>query len=311
MPGFHPSYQTCTDVSPYCPVEATTYGYYPNLAGNALFCAIFAICGLLQIILGIRYKTYTWMLGLTIGTLLEMAGYVGRLLMNKNPWNSSGFKLQIVALVLSPSFVAAGIDLTLKHLVLIFGPQWSRIKPNKIPWIFIGVDFAAIVVQACGGAVAAVADVNHASLLKAGDDIILTGIAVQIFQLIIFGAVALEYGYRAYAHRAEIPSEKLAYAHSTKFRYFMANIIIAYFAVLIRCIYRLPEMAGGWGSGLQRDETKFLILDGAMVVLASICLTIAHPGIFFPFLGRDQKSALQESEKRPNTESGSEIAEQA
>ena len=39
-----------------------------------------------------------------------------------------------------------------------------------------------------------------------------------------------------------------------------------------------------WGKGLQRDETKFLILDGTMVATAAVALTVAHPGLFFPYL---------------------------
>ena len=41
-------------------------------------------------------------------------------------------------------------------------------------------------------------------------------------------------------------------------------------------------MAGGWGNELMRKEVEFLILDGAMIALASILMTMAHPGIFFP-----------------------------
>jgi hypothetical protein len=37
---------------------------------------------------------------------------------------------------------------------------------------------------------------------------------------------------------------------------------VAYVTVLIRCIYRLPEMAGGWGNALMRNEREFLLLDG-------------------------------------------------
>ena len=253
-------FYTCKEISPTCPIEATTYGYYPSLAFNSLFVAIFgnfiinwnrsvtdispAVTGACQLVFGIRFKTYTWLLGLIIGTWLEAAGYVGRILLHKNPWNEDGQKLQIVALVLAPSFIAAAIDLSLKHLVLIFGRKWSRFPPRSYPWIFISADFFAIVVQAIGGSLAA-SGAAHPNLLTAGDDGIVAGIALQVFQLVVFGAVALEYAYRVYSHKNELSPEALSYAHSGKFRFFMTAIVLSYITILTRCWYRLPEMWNG------------------------------------------------------------------
>jgi len=75
--------------------------------------------------------------------------------MHSNPFGAS-FKIQICCLVLAPSFLAAGIYLSLKHLVLHVDPQKSRIKPNWYPPIFIGCDVFSILLQAggwrrCGG----------------------------------------------------------------------------------------------------------------------------------------------------------------
>lgn len=45
-------------------------------------------------------------------------------------------------------------------------------------------------------------------------------------------------------------------------------------------------MASGWGSSLMQNETSFLILDGAMILLAVLLLTVIHPAFFFPFLAK-------------------------
>ena len=47
-----------------------------------------------------------------------------------------------------------------------------------------------------------------------------------------------------------------------KIKLFALAVGLAYITVLIRCIYRLPEMAGGWGNPLMRNEKEFLLLDG-------------------------------------------------
>lgn len=115
-------------------------------------------------------------------------------------------------------------------------------------------------------------------------DVIIVGIAIQIFQLVIFGLVALEYSYRLYRSRDSLTMSQATYLGSPRFRFFIISSVISYFAILIRCVYRMPEMAGGWGSKLQRDEPAFLVLDGAMIAIAAILMTAAHPGIFFPQL---------------------------
>jgi len=68
------SVQNCTDISDLCPVDQTTYGYYPSLGANAFFCAIFAICCIANIFQGVKYKTWTYMIALGLGSFAEAIG---------------------------------------------------------------------------------------------------------------------------------------------------------------------------------------------------------------------------------------------
>lgn len=68
------SVQNCTVDSIYCPVEFTIYGYYPNLGANAFFCALFAICCIIQLGAGIKYKTWTYLIAMFFGCLGEAVG---------------------------------------------------------------------------------------------------------------------------------------------------------------------------------------------------------------------------------------------
>ncbi|KAI6713830.1 hypothetical protein JHW43_003587, partial [Diplocarpon mali] len=237
----------------------------------------------------------TWLIGLFIGCGLEFAGYIGRILMHSNPWNDSGFRLQIVALILGPSFIAGGIDLTLKHLVIHFGPQYSLLRPALYTWVFIGLDAFSILMQAAGGGIAAAGDKDNASLLSTGNDLILAGIALQVAQLVAFGVVSLYYAFNVSRHRKARPSSAINTPTPAKLEYFMSMVAVAYVFILIRCIYRIPEMAGGWGSALQRDEPLFLGLDGAAVAVSVIALTAAHPAIYFPVMGHRGKRTVASS----------------
>ena len=107
-----PSYENCTSVTPLCPVEGTIYGYYPSLPANALFLAIFALCLLAHSYLGFRYKTYTYLIALWFGCLGEIVGYAGRIILHDNPWDETGFQMQICCLIIAPAFLAAGVYLT-------------------------------------------------------------------------------------------------------------------------------------------------------------------------------------------------------
>lgn len=229
----------CQEISLRCPVEATTYGYYPNLGGNSFFTAVFAFLFIVQLIFGIKYKTWTWMTAMLIGCGLEAAGYGGRIMMHFNPWSSAGFKLQIVCLVLAPSFMSASIDLTLKHIVLVFGPQLSRLRPSLYTWLFIGLDFFSILLQAIGGGLAASGERNL-KLLNTGNNVILAGLVMQVVQLVLFGLTSAWYIWSVYKYSKthELPKRGQAYLQDWKFKCFCASVTIAFFAILIRCIYR-------------------------------------------------------------------------
>ncbi|KAI4137299.1 MAG: hypothetical protein LQ341_005209, partial [Variospora aurantia] len=95
-------FENCTAVTDLCPIEATTYGYRPNLAANIFFLAIFALCGIIQLFQGLKWKTWTFMIAMTWGCLTEVLGYVGRLIMNNNPWSEVGFQIQICCLIIAP-----------------------------------------------------------------------------------------------------------------------------------------------------------------------------------------------------------------
>lgn len=52
-------------------------------------------------------------------------------------------------------------------------------------------------------------------------------------------------------------------------------------AVFIRSVYRVAELSEGFDSDLANDEVTFMILEGAMIAIAGILLTLAHPGFAF------------------------------
>ncbi|KJK95686.1 hypothetical protein H633G_00506, partial [Metarhizium anisopliae BRIP 53284] len=121
-------------------------------------------------------------------------------------------------------------------------------------------------------------------LLEGGNRAIIAGVVLQVLVLAVFGALAADYLARAARHMrsADATAPELALWHDVKFRAFALGVTGAYVAVLIRCIYRIAEMAGGWGNRIMQDEPSFLVLDSSLILVAVYLLTIFHPGIFFP-----------------------------
>lgn len=74
-----------------CPASESMLGYRANLAGNALFAALFAIMLLAQFGFGIRHKTWSYLVAMGFGLVLEVVGYAGRLLLYKDPFNFDYF----------------------------------------------------------------------------------------------------------------------------------------------------------------------------------------------------------------------------
>jgi len=226
----------CDSLSPACPVSRSVYGYLPNIPGNAIFCAIFFICTLVQLYFGIRHKLRSFTIALVVGCFGEGLGYVGRIMMHSNPFGAS-FKIQICCLVLAPSFLAAGIYLSLKHLVLHLGVEKSRIKPNWYPPIFIGCDVFSILLQAGGGGAAAA---ETPKLVQIGDKMIVAGISFQIATMTICGALAIDYALRTW--RAAKKSGINPLKGQSKLQKFVISTSFAFVFIYIRCVYRVAEM---------------------------------------------------------------------
>lgn len=74
-----------------CPLSLAQVHYVPSLAGNALYTAIFVLVLALQLFLGIRYKTWGFMVGMCSGIILEVIGYIARIQMHSNPFRENPF----------------------------------------------------------------------------------------------------------------------------------------------------------------------------------------------------------------------------
>ncbi len=231
----------------------------------------------------------------------EYSGYIGRIIMHSNPWSTTGFEIQICCLIIAPAFIAAGIYLTLKHIVIELGSSFSRLRPKFYTWIFISCDILSLVLQGAGGGLAASADPGS-SLQSVGTDLMITGVVWQVCTLLGFGALVSDYVFRSFRHTLEPAGYKLL--GTLRFKLFVSSLVLAFFTVFTRCVYRVAELVPGWANPIMQNEAEFIVLDSVMVAIATVCLTVFHPGTCFEEMQMHAKNlpAADESEKVADVE---------
>jgi len=225
--------------------------------------------------------------------------------MNNNPFDQVGFEMQICCLTLAPAFNSAAIYLTLKHITLCFGPEAARIRPKFYTWGFVSTDILALVFQGAGGGIAGSAGDNE-SLRGVGTDLMMVGICLQVATLVVFGILNIDFVLRRQKDPMPLSSEAEDTLNSTKFRCYAVGLLVAYLAILTRCVYRIAEMAGGWRNPIMQDQDLFIGLDSSLVALATLLQTLLHPGFFFPRLSAKFIEPIDNEKSAGYTSSSSE-----
>ncbi|KAI9888105.1 MAG: hypothetical protein M1823_000040 [Watsoniomyces obsoletus] len=264
------TFQTCTP----------ELGYVPNLGGNAFFLAVFAALLPINLFLGIRHRTWGFLVGMTGGLVLEAVGYGARIRLNSKPFDYDSFIAQIVTLTIGPAFLSAAIYLSLSRIVVVYGEGFSRLRPRTYSILFISFDFLALVLQAAGGAMAATGDPGS-STQDTGVNTMIAGLAMQVFSLLLFMGLCLDFAWSARKNRSQWDPTHAALRARGIWKAFLLVIVIATFTIFIRSVYRVVELSAGFSSELARDEPSFMILEGGMLVIACVALTAVHPGIAF------------------------------
>ncbi|KAE8371290.1 putative RTA1 domain protein [Aspergillus bertholletiae] len=270
-----------------CPIDLAYINYQPNIPANVLFLIIFGLLLAAQIALGTWFRTWTYMGAMTAGLILEILGYIGRVMMHSNPFDFNAFLLYLICLTIAPAFFTAAIYICLGRIVIVYGEDISRIRPRTYTILFVTCDIIALVLQAAGGAITSIADSDQKSLSDTGVNIMIAGLAFQVASLTLFIVLASEFALRVRRSSEDMKNASTASVRSgLKWKMFLlayANPIkgltIAVLTIFIRSIFRVAELKGGFNSDLANDEISLMILESTMIAIACICMTAAHPAV--------------------------------
>ncbi|KAG4443006.1 hypothetical protein IFR05_001537 [Cadophora sp. M221] len=233
-----------------CAVAQSVYGYYPSAAASCMFIIIFGLFALCHLAQGIMTKSWSFLPVLTIRSVLEVTEYAGRVLLRNDPFNDA--------------------------FIVIHGSEYSRLAPKWYTWIFITSDITSTIVQTIGAILAA-----DGSSTSTGNNIIMAGLASQVFTLHIFSLMASDVWAQIRKHTGEFNESASAMRDSRRFRILISAIVVAYANVLIRCVYGTAKMAGGWANSIMQDHPSFIVLESVMIAVAAVVLNVGHPGFMF------------------------------
>ncbi len=199
---------------------------------------------------------------------MEIVGYICRILASRNPYNLIYFIVQYFFIVVAPVLLAAAIYTILSMLVKAVGRSYSPLPPRVILFLFIGCDIIATVVQVAGAANIGVAYSRRNDPTTA-NNILLAGLAFQVFSFFIFIVLLGTFLYRA----RKIATSMLPFTYA---------LIAATLLIYLRTIIRLAETAEGLLQYLSSHEVIFGCLEFAPIVIAVFLFNIWHPGKWVP-----------------------------
>ncbi|KAI4114925.1 MAG: hypothetical protein LQ338_007937 [Usnochroma carphineum] len=174
-----------------CPLSIAQVHYVPSLAGNAVYLALFSLLLILQLAFGFKWRTWSFTGPMFGGLVLEIIGYVARIQMHNNPFESNPFLMYIVVLTIAPCFLTASIYLSFSRVIFVYGESLARFKGRTYTIVFICCDVFSLVLQAIGGALADTANTHDAQ--QTGINIMIAGLAFQVVSLTVFAVLCADF----------------------------------------------------------------------------------------------------------------------
>ncbi|RPD77189.1 RTA1-domain-containing protein [Lentinus tigrinus ALCF2SS1-7] len=258
------------------------YGYVPTEWVCILFIALFGFSTLVHAVQAVRSRLWWLFPTACLAGVAEIIGWVARLISSNNISSINPYVIQITTTIVAPTPLIAANFVILGQVIRRIGQDYSRLSAKWYTIIFCGCDIISLIMQALGGAKASIA-VKKGTNPQPGGHIMLAGVSFQLASLFVYVVLASEFLLRyAYDHPFKRTVKSPGMRHrsmdlKTKLMLFALGLEAIF--LFIRSIYRVAELADGWGGVVITTQTYFNVFDGAMIVLAMYTLNFLHPAI--------------------------------
>lgn len=257
--------------------------YVPSLASGIAFVTVFAIFLTFHLLISLRYFQRRFFIYWSFGLICQILGFAGRIWITKNDFNVSAHIFSSVCTSLAPSFFLAGLYYISGEVFKVFGSDFIYLNISLILLILKIANVTAGILQGVGSGLIT----NYDSLkvgTNVGLDLIVAGLAFQVLTLTCFQILWYVFIYKVRQSKHQFNNEKFDknYQHITSKRSIYYLFITFSFAIafmFIRSIYRLIEMSEGLLSVLATKEIYYNLLDGMMIALVCLVISIIPPSI--------------------------------
>lgn len=124
------------------------------------------------------------------------------------------------------------------------------------------------------------------------------GVVFQVVSLLIFTGLWLEFVFRLRRINESAKAVHFVELRDTKkFTWFQGALGAAVVLIFIRSVYRVAELQQGFNGPIANDEVSFMILEGPVILLAVLAMTVLHPGIGFSGKWSSAAWSLRQSKK--------------
>ncbi|KAK4054250.1 hypothetical protein OIV83_001276 [Microbotryomycetes sp. JL201] len=245
------------------------YGYVPNRALAAIGALVFLLALIAHSALFAKFRSIRVFQALfAVGCLLETVGYCVRVVGHYRPFEVSYYVAQFALIVISPTFFSAGLFLSLsiaiRRLPYGTGHGLLSFSPRILVAVFGALDFVTTVIQIIGASLIGVSEARRLRTGRAGpvsteqaNDILISGLAIQLAAFFVFIGVTLLVTYRANMTRP-----------ATLKRKFTSMLLLTSLLLFLRTCFRLAETAQGVFGAAATNEVLFGTLEFLPVGLA-------------------------------------------
>ena len=252
------------------------YGYTPALALAVVGAVTFGISTLLHLAQLLKYRTWYFAI-IILGAAMEVVGYIFRALSSQvDPYSIIYFVVQYFFIVCAPVFFSAAIYVCLSRFINKAGRQYAPLPPKVIVIVFVVVDIITTGIQVAGAALIGTAE-SHGKDPSTANNILLAGLAIQVFSFAVFFALLC-----ACIWRARRQKDRTTWARSSHAQLLLLALVITSLLIELRTIFRLIETAQGVFGYLSSHEVFFGCLEYLPVVLAVTTWNFLHPGYLAP-----------------------------
>ncbi|KAJ4060505.1 hypothetical protein NW761_002551 [Fusarium oxysporum] len=251
------------------------WSYVPSIPAAVIFIILFLVLSAAHTWKMIHNRLW-FCIPFVIGGFLEVIGFIGRAMANKETDKLGPYIIQSVFLLIPPSLFAASIYMTLGRIMRGLGPKGESCSIVRVKWLttlFVVGDVFSFLVQSSGAGMMAAGDDP-----TMGENIVIGGLVIQVlfFGLFVVAAVIFQLRYRKIgSHWRAVGSSNTASVFDWERMLMMLYATSA--LILIRCFFRIVEYVMGADAYPLKNEWTLYIFDALLMAAVMVIFYIWYP----------------------------------